>query len=94
MLAFEHVIVPGSAFRLLQGAELLTSYTFLTGTANHLFCRVCGVKSFYVPRSNPDGFSINLRCVVPGSFDEILYEDFDGQRWEEAGPALAALSKE
>jgi hypothetical protein len=25
----------------------------------------CGVKSFYVPRSHPDGFSVNARCLDP-----------------------------
>lgn len=94
MTGFEHIIVPASAFRLVQGEEVLTTYRFLTRTAKHLFCSVCGVKSFYVPRSNPDGFSISLRCVVPGTFDAVAYEDFDGQNWDEGGPALAALSKE
>ena len=55
MSGFQHLIVPGSRFRLLAGADALTEYTFNTGVARHLFCRRCGVKSFYVPRSNPDG---------------------------------------
>ena len=90
---FEHLIVPGADFRLVSGREQLTTYTFNTGVAQHLFCQVCGIKSFYVPRSNPDGFSINLRCVDAGTIEHVAYEDFDGQNWERAGHTLAHLSQ-
>jgi len=93
MTGFEHLIVPASAFHLVSGQEQLRSYRFNTGTADHLFCGVCGIKSFYVPRSNPDGYSINLRCVDPSSFEGFDYEDFDGQNWERQGAALASLSR-
>ena len=64
MSGFQHLIVPGSRFRLLAGADALTEYTFNTGVARHLFCRRCGVKSFYEPRSNPDGYSVNAGGAV------------------------------
>ena len=63
MTGFLHLIVPASRFRLLSGADDLTEYTFNTGAAKHRFCRHCGIKSFYVPRSHPDGFSVNARCL-------------------------------
>ena len=50
-VGFLHLMVSKSRFRLLTGGEVLISYRFNTGVAEHLFCRVCGVKSFYVPRS-------------------------------------------
>jgi hypothetical protein len=90
--AFLHLIVPGADFRLLQGADALATYTFNTGVARHRFCRSCGVKSFYVPRSNPAGFSVNRRCLDPGTVERVLLEDFDGQNWERGGAALAHLS--
>lgn len=90
---YEHLIVPGADFTLLQGAEALSVYTFNTGVARHLFCRICGIKSHYVPRSNPDGYSINLRCVDAGTITQVDYEDFDGQNWERAGHTLAHLSQ-
>ena len=90
---FEHLIVPASDFTLLCGREQLTPYTFNTGVAQHLFCKICGIKSFYVPRSNPDGFSISLRCLDAGTIEHVTYEDFDGQNWEQAGHTLAGLSK-
>lgn len=90
---YEHLIVPAADFRLLSGSDHLTTYTFNTGVARHLFCKRCGVKSFYVPRSNPDGYSVNLRCLDPGTVEHVSYEDFDGQNWEQAGHALAHLSR-
>ena len=90
---FEHLIVAAADFRLLRGEDQLSCYTFNTGVARHLFCKVCGIKSFYVPRSNPDGFSVNLRCLDPGTVAQVIYEDFDGQNWERAGHSLAHLSK-
>lgn len=73
-----HLIVPQSRFRLLQGEEFLTTYTFNTGIAKHLFCRVCGIKSFYVPRSHPDSYSVNARCISDLSVEGIPVERFDG----------------
>lgn len=93
-VGFIHVIVPESRFRLVQGGDHLTEYTFNTGVAKHLFCRVCGVKSFYRPRSNPDGWSVNARCLDDPSAMDIRIEAFDGRNWEAHAAALAHLSKE
>lgn len=81
-----HLIVEGAHFKLLSGREVLSTYTFNTGTARHLFCSVCGVKSFYVPRSHPDGFSINARCLDPGTLQEMIVRPFNGQEWEQQYP--------
>jgi hypothetical protein len=91
---FLHLIVPASRFRLLSGADNLTTYTFGTGTAKHRFCRTCGIKSFYVPRSNPDGFSVNVRCLDEGTVRSLAVEPFDGRNWEQGGYSLAHLSRE
>jgi hypothetical protein len=91
---FLHLIVPASRFRLLSGADSLTTYTFGAGTAKHLFCRTCGIKSFYVPRSNPDGFSVNVRCLDEGTMRSLVIEPFDGRNWEASGHTLAHLSRE
>ena len=90
---FLHLIVPKSRFKLLQGAESLSLYQFNTGVAQHLFCKICGIKSFYVPRSNPDGYSINARCLDPGTIEKVNVTPFDGQNWEAHGAALAHLTK-
>ncbi|MDE2488885.1 MAG: GFA family protein [Alphaproteobacteria bacterium] len=91
---FVHVIVPESRFRLLAGADALTEYRFNTGVAKHLFCAECGVKSFYRPRSNPDGWSINSRCLDETEGLEIRIEAFDGRNWEANATSLSHLSKE
>jgi hypothetical protein len=80
---FIHLIVPAGDFELLQGESELTSYRFNTGIANHLFCRHCGVQSYYVPRSHPTGFSVNLRCIDDLCLDDFELSEFDGANWEE-----------
>jgi hypothetical protein len=84
--SYLHVIVPKSRFRLLQGAEFLTTYSFNTHAAKHLFCSVCGVKSFYVPRSHPDGYSVNARCLDEGTVAALIIEPFSGREWEAQYP--------
>jgi hypothetical protein len=79
-----HLHVEKDQFRLTQGADQIATYTFNTGTAKHHFCAVCGVKSFYVPRSKPDGYSVNVRCLDDGQVTVASIAPFDGQHWEEA----------
>ena len=93
-VGFQHIIVPKSRFRLMTGEDHLTEYTFNSGIAKHLFCKTCGVKSFYIPRSNPDGYSLNLRSMDPAQFSSIEIRPFDGQNWEANAGKLAHLSKE
>lgn len=86
------VIMPRERFRLLCGEEHLSEYTFNTGTARHRFCRHCGIKSFYVPRSHPDGISVNLRCIDEGTVRDVDHRNFDGQHWERYYPKGRAES--
>jgi len=94
LTGFIHIIVPKSRFRLLEGQAALTSYRFNTGAADHLFCLVCGIKSFYRPRSNPDGWSVNARCLDDAEGLDIRIEPFDGKNWEAHAAELAHLSQE
>ena len=83
---FLHLMVPHAEFMLEQGEKALTSYRFGTGTANHLFCKHCGVKSFYQPRSHPGAWSVNAHCL-----DEevaLRITPFDGKNWAKAKAAL------
>jgi len=78
-----HLIVAASQFLLLHGEENLVDYRFHTGVAQHLFCGFCGIKSYYVPRSHPESFSVNLNCIdLPAEID-VTVEDFDGRNWSE-----------
>jgi hypothetical protein len=83
-----HLIVPQADFELLSGSAELTEYRFNTGSARHLFCRVCGIKSFYVPRSHPQGISANARCLDPGSVGRMTVRPFNGRDWEQARAEL------
>ena len=94
LTGYLHLIVPASRFRLLTDPENLAEYRFETGVARHLFCRRCGIKSYYVPRSNPDGFSVNVRCLDASTLGEVTVTYFDGQNWEQHGHELADLSRD
>lgn len=63
------------------GEDALTTYTFNTHVAKHTFCKICGVQSFYSPRSNPDGYGVNPNCIVSDTVAGIRYSHFDGQHW-------------
>ena len=82
-----HLIVPKSRFKLLSGADILTTYEFNTHTAKHLFCSVCGIKAFYIPRSHPDGYSVNARCLDEGTVEELSIRRSDGKTWEKTYPS-------
>ena len=84
MSAYLHLIVPQGRFRLISGEEALTTYTFNTGVAKHRFCRVCGVKSFYIPRSHPDGVGVNVGCLDRSTVRSMKVVEFDGVHWEDA----------
>jgi hypothetical protein len=88
MTGFLHVVVPHSDFELLSGRDALSSYRFGTGAAAHLFCKHCGVKSFYQPRSHPDAWSVNANCLDQDIALDI--EQFDGRDWLAAKAKLDA----
>ena len=93
MSGFLHLIVPRTRLRVLRGADSLVEYRFNTGTAVHLFCRTCGVKSFYVPRSHPDGYSVNLRCLDQSTLEHVSVEPFDDNDRAAAEARLNRLSR-
>lgn len=78
-----HFIVPQNSMQILTGQDVLTEYRFNTNTAIHLFCRICGVESFYRPRSNPDGYGINIYCINQSLANSITWEIFQGSNWED-----------
>ncbi|MFC7301875.1 GFA family protein [Cognatiluteimonas weifangensis] len=93
MSGFWHLIVPAARFRLLAGAADLAEYRFNTGVARHRFCRHCGIKAFYVPRSHPDGIDVNARCLDPGSVAALEIVPFDDRNRAAATAAIAHLAR-
>ncbi|MBT8472669.1 MAG: hypothetical protein KJN99_08695 [Marinicaulis sp.] len=94
IIGFIHLIIPKWKFNLIQGADNIVEYTFNKIIAKHFFCVNCGVKSFYVPRSNPVGYSLNLRCMKYSQFLSVEIVPLDGKNWEENAGKLAHLSEE
>jgi hypothetical protein len=84
MKGFLHLIVPPERFELLSGADALTTYEFNTRTAQHRFCRHCGIHAFYTPRSDPDKVDVNVRCLDGVDLTRVVVSPFDGRRWEAA----------
>lgn len=82
MTAYQHVFIPKADLRFLFGEDTLTRYTFNTGAAEHLFCPICGIKPLYRPRSHPDKWSVNLRCVKDDTLTIGERIAFDGRDWE------------
>ena len=88
MTGFLHLIVPHTSFELLTPMDQLSSYRFNTGQANHLFCKHCGIKSYYQPRSHPDAWSVNAHCLQDVNPADWIIRDFDGANWEQAHAQL------
>ena len=92
MTGYLHLFVSTGDFQLLRGDDGLVTYTFNTGVAKHYFCSHCGIKSFYVPRSHPDGISVNVNCLDQSTIKSIAVEPFDGQNWEQNIANLSPIS--
>src|ERR1044072_4721958 len=92
MSGFVHLIVPAARFRLVEGADALTAYTFNTREAKHRCCLHCGIKAFYIPRSNPDGVDVNVRCLDAATIESVRVTPFDDRDRERSEAAIADLS--
>jgi len=78
-----HLIIPKLQFKLGSDWDLLENYQFNKKIAKHYFCKKCGVKSFYQPRSHPDCWSINVRCIDNFSQLKLRVNNFDGKNWQQ-----------
>lgn len=92
MSGFLHLIVPAARFCLLSGADALSEYTFNTGVAKHRFCKICGIKAFYIPRSHPEGVDVNVRCLDAATLEQVTIAKFDDAKREASTAAIAHLS--
>lgn len=92
MCGFLHLFVARENFRLLQGEDAIATYTFNTGVAQHYFCKHCGIKSYYLPRSHPDGLSINVNCLDPATIESVVETPFDGLNWEQNIAELSPIN--
>jgi len=92
MSGFLHMIVAKDDFKLLSGEDALATYQFNSGVAKHYFCCDCGIKSFYVPRSHPDGISVNVNCLDREGIKSVTVTPFDGENWEKNVHKLSPIN--
>lgn len=72
------VSAPLADVEIVQGADKLTLYRWGTGTAQHYFCRICGIYTHHRRRSNPDEYGVNLGAlegVNPREHEPIAWVD-------------------
>jgi len=86
---FLHLIVAPEQFRLLSPADAVALYQFNTKTAKHYFCPVCGIHSYYIPRSHPDKIDVNVRCLEGVDLQSLVIQPFNGREWEQSRHTLA-----
>ena len=55
--------VEEKCFRLLTSIEELSLYQWHTRTAKDYFCPTCGILSFRRPRTAPEVWGVNVRCL-------------------------------
>jgi hypothetical protein len=61
-------------YQFLQGEDMLTSYRFNSGLAQHFFCSRCGIYTHHQRRSNQDQYGVNVACldgISPFDFSEV-----------------------
>lgn len=68
--AFNHRVRPED-FRLLTPLEDLSSYRWNTHTAIDYFCPTCGIQPFRRPRTDPEVWTVNIRCIEGLNLDAI-----------------------
>ncbi|MCR9107819.1 GFA family protein [Marivita sp. XM-24bin2] len=63
---------------ILKGAENLNLYSFGTHTAQHYFCKTCGIYTHHQRRSDPDEYGVNMGCIEgvnPKDYEPIGWHD-------------------
>ena len=73
---------------ITAGKDVLSIYQFNTKTAQHYFCRTCGIQTFSHSRLAPDKWTVNVRCLDGLDIASLKISSFDGEHWEEAAKAL------
>ena len=76
LLAF----VPADKFKLEKGEDSLTDYQFNKNVIHHMFCKVCGIKSFAMGKGpNGDTRAINVRCLDEVDLQAVPTRHVDGK---------------
>jgi hypothetical protein len=78
MKGFIMCFVDKDTFKILQGAENLTSYKFNKGAIDHTFCKTCGVEAFSQSEAYPK-MMVNVRCLDGVDVDFLKPKPFNGK---------------
>ena len=82
-----------SALAVGGGATGVAGAAAAPVNAEATFCNTCGIKPFYVPRSNPDGYSVNVRCLDSASIALLTVRPFDDSDREASEARIRHLSQ-
>ncbi|SHG81610.1 GFA family protein [Marivita hallyeonensis] len=74
--AAPNVSIAEGDLHVVKGEENLTLYSFGTHTAQHFFCKTCGIYTHHKRRSNPREFGLNL-----GAIDGVNPADYEPMVW-------------
>ena len=72
------VTAPLDGVTVVKGADNLTLYQWGTRTAEHWFCKTCGIYTHHRRRSNPNEYGVNAACldgVNPRHLDPVAWSD-------------------
>ena len=72
--------VGNSEFEMLTTLDDMSLYTFNKNIAKHYFCRKCGVHPFHRPRSYPELWAVNIRCLEGIDLDDIQPKQVYGSK--------------
>ena len=72
--------VEDSDIRIITPLDELTLYQWHTKTAKDYFCPICGILPFRRPRTAPEKWTVNVRCLDGVDVDSIPIEQVHGSK--------------
>lgn len=70
-------VAPGD-LTIVQGADNLSLYQWNTQTAQHYFCKTCGIYTHHRRRADPQDWGVNL-----GAISDVTLEELRAPGWND-----------
>jgi len=74
------VRIPAADFEMLTPENELSEYRFNKKIARHFFCKHCGIYPFHRPRTRPELWGINIRCLEDVVVDDLSPDKVHGSK--------------